>query len=228
MRPLVFDLDLTLIRDQRRDLALWIGAINAALGTDLGPDHDWSPYPVHTDHGLLQALSRTHRGRDFTAEERVGFEALVVSRLDAALVQTPDIFETIAGARALLSAVEGRAVIATGNIHPVTVRKLRASGLDHVRLPCSCSADGLDRAGLVRRGLERLGWRPGDPATSFGDGTWDLRAARALGVGFVGIAADDAHEEHLRGAGARHVVRDYTDLDSILELAERAETPGEA
>lgn len=225
MRPVVFDLDLTLIRENHRDLSLWIGAINAVLGTDLRHDHDWGPYPVHTDHGLLEALSLAHRGRSFEPAERVGFEALVVERLDEAVRDHADLFQPIPGARTILERLAGRAALATGNIHPVTLRKLRAAGLDGIPLPCSCSAEGVGRVELVRRGLRRVGWRDGEPATSFGDGTWDVRAARALNVGFVGIARDDAHEATLRDAGARHVLRDYRDLEGALSLAEEASPP---
>jgi beta-phosphoglucomutase-like phosphatase (HAD superfamily) len=56
---------------------------------------------------------------------------------------------------------------------------------------------------------------------------WDVRAARALGVGFIGVAQSDAHAARLHAAGARHVVRDYADLDRVLALVEDAEIPGE-
>lgn len=224
-RPVVFDLDQTLIRGEAVDWAGWTAAIEIALGVPLPADEDWSSHPVHTDHGLLDSLSRKLRGRPFGEDERPAFEADVIARIDAVIASSAGAFTAIAGASAALAALAGRAALATGNIHPVTERKLRASGLP--RLPCSCSAAGLDRAGLVARGLARLGWAPGDDAVSFGDGVWDVRAARVLGVGFVGVAQSDAHEERLRSAGARHVLRDYVDLPVVLALVEAAEPPGE-
>ena len=224
MRPVVFDLDQTLIRAETLDWQLWLAAIGTALGAPVPDDEDWSAHPVHTDHGLLDSLSLARRGRPFGADERGGFEADLFARLDAALATEPDVFVPIAGASAVLDALAGRAALATGNLHAVTTRKLRSSKLDRHALPCSCSQPGIDRAELVRRALVRVGWT-GGPATSFGDGVWDVRAARVLGVGFIGVAQSDAHAARLLAAGARHVLRDYTDLDQVLAWVEDADVP---
>lgn len=226
MRPLVYDLDQTLLRAEALDWKLWLASIEEALGLAIPNGEDWAEHPVHTDHGLLDSLSRKHRGRPFGADERVRFEARLFARVDAALAADPCVFRPIAGAPEMLAATAHRAALATGNLHEATVRKLRSSGLDRHPVPCSCSAPDIDRTELVRRALLRIGWCDGGPATSLGDGVWDVRAARALGVGFVGVAQSDAHEARLRAAGARHVLRDYTDLDAALALVDDAEPPG--
>lgn len=225
MRALVFDLDQTLIQGEDLDWHLWLGAIDRAFGVPVPRDEDWDTHPVHTDHGLLESLSQRLRGRPFGADERVAFEAEVVAGIDAAVRTHPGMFAPIAGAPALLARVHRRAALATGNLHAVTVQKLRASGLETAPMPCSCSADGIDRTELVARALRRVGWVPGAPATSFGDGLWDVHAAAALGIGFIGLAGSDAHEAKLRRAGARRVFRDYTDLDAVLAALEEAEPP---
>ncbi|MES2643879.1 MAG: HAD family hydrolase [Myxococcota bacterium] len=225
MRPIVFDLDQTLIRAEALDWSLWLAAITEALGVPIPADEDWSAHPVHTDHGLLQSLSHSLRGRPFTGDERAHFEDRLFARLDDALAGAPEVFVAIPGAADVLDALAGRAALATGNLHAITTRKLRSSGLDRHAMPCSCSAAGIDRTELVGRALARVGWT-GGPATSFGDGVWDVRAARALGVGFVGVAQTDAHEARLHAAGARRVLRDYTDLARVLDWIEEAEVPG--
>lgn len=224
-RAIVLDLDQTLLRAEALDWQLWLLTVGEALGTPVPRDEDWAAHPVHTDHGLLDSLSWKLRGRPFGDDERVPFEARLMARLDAALDQDPAVFETIPGADAFVAAVADRAALATGNLHAATERKLRSSGLHRHRLPCSCSARGIDRVELVRRALTLRGWRPGAPATSLGDGVWDVRAARALSIGFVGVAQSDAHELRLRAAGALHVLRDYLDLDAALRLVEQADPP---
>jgi len=224
-RALVYDLDQTLIRAEVFDWHLWLACIGEALGQPVPDDTDWGAHPIHTDHGLLDSLSMELRGRPFGADERVAFEARLYAGFDAALEADPGLYVPIPGARELVAATAGRAALATGNLHPATVRKLRSSGLDRTPLPCSCSTPGIDRTELVARALRRVGWSEGGPATSLGDGVWDVRAARALGVGFVGVAQSDAHEERLRAAGARAVLRDYTDLDAVLALVDSAERP---
>jgi phosphoglycolate phosphatase-like HAD superfamily hydrolase len=90
------------------------------------------------------------------------------------------------------------------------------------------SDDGPDRPALVRRCLERLGWRPGERAISVGDGVWDITAARALGIAFVGIAQSDAHEERLRARGARTVLRDFLHITAFREALDAADVPDPA
>lgn len=224
-RPVVFDLDQTLILGGALDWRLWLEAVSGALGVRIDDDEDWAALPVHTDHGLLEALSWRHRGRGFSELERARYEAGFLASLDAALAAEPMAFPTLPGADAAVGALRHRAVLATGNLHQATQRKLRHSGLDRHRLPCSCSEGARDRTHLVARALSLLGWEPGQPATSLGDGAWDVRAARALGIGFIGVAETEVHEARLRQAGARHIIRDYADLDAVLALVETAEPP---
>lgn len=225
-RPVVLDLDQTLIRAEVLDWTLWLEAIALVFGQPIPLDQDWGGYPIHTDHGLLESLSQELRQRTFEEEERARFEADLFSRIDAALEADPGVFVPIDGAPELLAALQGRSSLATGNLHPVTARKLRSSCLDRWPMPCSCSQAGINRTELVRRALLRVGWEPGAAATSFGDGVWDVRAARALGVGFIGVAQSERHAARLRAAGAEIVLLDYRDLPVVLQLIEEAPLPG--
>jgi phosphoglycolate phosphatase-like HAD superfamily hydrolase len=55
----------------------------------------------------------------------------------------------------------------------------------------------------------------------FGDGPWDVAAAREAGIGFVGINELERGRARLRAAGAEHVFADYTD-GAAIEAAVRA------
>jgi phosphoglycolate phosphatase-like HAD superfamily hydrolase len=214
---LVFDLDQTLIRGEDADWRAWLASIEEALGVAVPPGQDWATYPVHTDHGLFAEVSRRFRGRAHTPEERAVFERGYAARV----TDVAALYEAIPGAAELLATLP-RAALATGNLHAVTEIKLAASGLARFGLPCACSDDAPDRATLVATALGQLGWRPGDRAVSFGDGVWDVRAARALGIGFVGVAQSDAHEEKLREHGARVVIRDYVDREAVMRVIDDA------
>lgn len=225
MRAVVLDLDQTLIRGEDVDWTLWLAACEGALGVPVARSLDWASFPVHTDHGLLASLSLRLRGRALDLEERGKFERLVHDLLVQALDGEPGLFRPIDGAAEFLSHARGRACIATGNLRATTVLKLRSAGLDRHRLPTACSEDAETRSELVAHALRQVGWNPGTPATSFGDNVWDVRAARVLGIGFVGVAQSDAHEARLRGAGALHVIRDFTDREAVIALASTALRP---
>ena len=54
-----------------------------------------------------------------------------------------------------------------------------------------------------------------DGVVYVGDGVWDLRAARRLGHGFVGVGGDRGRERLVR-EGASVVLRDFTDLEGTV------------
>ena len=54
-----------------------------------------------------------------------------------------------------------------------------------------------------------------------GDGVWDARAARALGIGFVGVAHGEK-KARLEREGVRRLVENHADLPTVLRLIEQA------
>ncbi|MCR4413741.1 MAG: hypothetical protein NUV77_15080, partial [Thermoguttaceae bacterium] len=84
----------------------------------------------------------------------------------------------------------------------------------------------LVRAGGRVPGASLTGPLPRLGAVYVGDGLWDLKAARRLGIGFLGVAANGT--ARLREAGAEAVVADFADRGQVLRLLESlAQAPGE-
>jgi phosphoglycolate phosphatase-like HAD superfamily hydrolase len=50
-----------------------------------------------------------------------------------------------------------------------------------------------------------------------GDGSWDVRASRELGIGFVGRGGPD-RSKRLLELGASAVVPDFADADALIAL----------
>jgi phosphoglycolate phosphatase-like HAD superfamily hydrolase len=65
--------------------------------------------------------------------------------------------------------------------------------------------------------------------TYVGDGVWDIKAARNLGWGFIGIASGDGAEQ-LRRAGAAMVLPNFNPcekfFDTLSKLATRRQPSG--
>ena len=64
--------------------------------------------------------------------------------------------------------------------------------------------------------------RDTDGAVYFGDGIWDARASKRLGIGFVGIAAEPGKRERLEAEGVTVILNDFSDIDEVVDAAERA------
>lgn len=124
--------------------------------------------------------------------------------------------------------------LATGGWRASAELKLRAAGLDAVLrdgLPLVTGDDGVSRREIVEGALrEARRHHRIDPAgevdrvVSLGDGTWDLDVAAELGLPFVGVTAGgDARS--LTGAGASHLLPDYSDLPAAFAALEEAAVP---
>src|SRR5690349_21329755 len=80
------------------------------------------------------------------------------------------------------------------------------------------SDDHPSREEIVRRAIARAeaGNGPFESIVSVGDGIWDVRTARALGIGFVGIGRGE-RAERLGREGAGQVFEDFRDWDAFVE-----------
>jgi phosphoglycolate phosphatase-like HAD superfamily hydrolase len=77
------------------------------------------------------------------------------------------------------------------------------------------------REEIIREAWRRTG--AAARAVYVGDGLWDLHAARALGIPFVGV--DPERTGVLVAAGVRSVVAGYADPDAFLRTLREAAVP---
>lgn len=80
--------------------------------------------------------------------------------------------------------------------------------------PHASSSDTPRRRDILPLAAKRAGFEISS-VVYFGDAPWDVRVSRALGVPMIGIGR---RIEELSALGVRHVFRDYTDADAIIEV----------
>lgn len=223
-RLALFDIDGTLTATNDVDDECYTQALAAELG--LTPaEIRWSDAPHITDAGITRWLWMQHRGSLPTAAELSAIRSRFFRLLDDQLRQRPERFVAISGAVDALEKLQadGWAIaLATGAWGPSARMKLDAARLS-IGLPLFCSDDAFERETIVSRAWEhcvREAGRPFDRVVSIGDGVWDVRTARQLGLPFVGVATGDK-AERLKTLGASHVVAnlEYRQLSEALATA---------
>lgn len=222
----VFDLDGTLLRSNHLDDALYPRAVLAAHGIE-GVSNDWTSYRSSTDFGITREILETHWGRDPSAEEIGQVRDEFVALLQAAMLEDPAACTPLAGLAGFLAAMaagvgDWTMAIATGTFAESCMVKIAASRLDALdALPRATSSDAEERPDIIRVAIDRA--RAHHDVAGFrrvlyvGDGIWDLRAARELGLPFLGVGGDAAAAK-LRTAGASDVITDYSDPAAVLAL----------
>jgi phosphoglycolate phosphatase-like HAD superfamily hydrolase len=214
---LLFDIDGTLVH-----VAEGVPFARAFLehcGRDV--DLSYAADMVITDtgyaRGVLLRAGLAHGDDDIDAA-LARFVTHLCTAIDAAELPV----RLVTGAAAFVDALHGAMplAVATGCIEASARAKLAAVGLD-ARFPCGgYSRREQSREEILERAIVAAAAHYGRhfaPRTTiyFGDGPWDVAAARAAGVHFVGINEHEGSRTRLREAGAEVVFPDYSDRAAI-------------
>lgn len=131
--------------------------------------------------------------------------------------------ELLPGVVPLLDALDARDDVVlglgTGNYRAAAELKLAHVGLWHRFAGGGFADDSDDRPAVIATGLRRLAAPFGGAALRawvVGDSPHDVTAAKANGLGVVGVATGFASAADLLAAGADVTMPDLTDLDAFL------------
>jgi beta-phosphoglucomutase-like phosphatase (HAD superfamily) len=208
MNLAIFDIDGTLIDSNAVDNACFL----ASLGTSSDAT-DWSDYPHHTDRGLTREFLRRKWSRDPVESEITHHRAAFMEALRARITA----LDEIRGAKAFIEFLCKRGweiSLATGAWSESALLKLNAAGFPPT-LPLACCDAWPSREEIV---LGAIAGRRCDRIVVFGDGWWDVRAARNLKLPFIGVGG--------AAEGAAESIADFSDAEGVLAAMMRARAPG--
>jgi phosphoglycolate phosphatase-like HAD superfamily hydrolase len=223
----LFDIDGTLTDTNRVDNDCYIQAVREVLdGVEI--ESDWTRYPNVTDQGILVTLFERFKGRSPSSQESKRARSRFVELMREAQLRDSALIRPMAGANEMLCHLTARrdycVALATGAWKESADLKLALAGLSRFSLEVTSSSDALSRESILSIAIERERLRSCiDRFASIvyvGDGCWDARAAKRLGLGFVGIASDDK-ASRLLAEGAECVIPDYKDKRAFFDALRR-------
>lgn len=230
MNLAIFDIDGTLTNTNSIDARCYTRAVFEEFDIDAA-GLDWSRYTFVTDIGITNEMFEERFGRPPSDDEVARLRQRLVASLEEAFASEPGAFAEIAGASAALAWLrkrpDWRIGIATGCWQASARMKLRSARIAADGIPAAFCEDGHSREEVVQtalaRALEANRLSAFERVVSIGDGAWDVATAVRLGLPFVGICADGGHR--LKERGATHVMRDLTDVATLLRSLEEAQVP---
>jgi putative acetyltransferase len=222
----IFDIDGTLTESVAVDEVCFVQAFRDVLGIKR-INTDWLEYNFQTDSGLTLEICRNHLGRDPSAAEIRRLQDRFVELLCAAVEEAGRPIRQIPGAAPFLHWLRAHArwhvAIATGGWAVSARFKLASAGLPLDGLPWASADDALDRVDILRTAIRRAGKHYAQDTFGkviyVGDGVWDVRAAKALGIGFLGLATDNKAGRLVK-EGASCVLPDFLDPVRVSECLE--------
>ena len=226
MNLAIFDIDGTLTESVAVDESCFVQAFRDVLGIER-INTNWLEYTFQTDSGLALEICRNHLGRDPSGAEISRLQSRFAELLSAAVEGAGQPIREITGAAALLRLLRAHArwhvAIATGGWRMSARFKLASAGLAVDGFPWANADDALDRVDILRTAIGRAGQHyeqdTFEKVVYVGDGVWDVRAAKALGIGFLGLAAGDK-AGRLLAEGASCVLPDFSDPVRVAECLE--------
>jgi phosphoglycolate phosphatase-like HAD superfamily hydrolase len=219
MGLILFDIDGTLTDTMDVDTRCFLKAFVDVCGfSDV--DADWSRYRNTTDAGIFHEVFESRRGRGPTTSETAEFRDYLVRLFRLAALQKP--FAPIRGAPELLARLkelrEYRVGLAGGSWSDAARVKMASAGLCYDEYPAASADDAPDRETIFRIAAARTAddtCKEWHRAIYVGDGVWDVKMSRLLGIRFLGIGAG-AQKETLIAAGASDVLPDFVDIDEFF------------
>lgn len=226
MHLVIFDIDGTLTQTTHVDDECFVQAFTDELGLT-GINSDWSRYPAVCDSGITQHIFRQYLRREPHFSEVTRLQRRFAVLLEEAYRQEPNRFVEMPGAaqtlRTLRNDTDYVVAIATGGWQMSALLKLEKAQIDIAGLPAAFADHGLTREVIlaVAMMMARAKYRQlqFSQVAYVGDGVWDVRSARQLGIGFIGVAQGDK-ETVLRAAGATAIIQDFTNYDRFKEVLE--------
>ena len=220
MHLVMFDIDGTLTETMKVDEECFVRSFAEVFGfTDI--DTDWSHYPHVTDSGIFHEVYASRMGRPPTALDVSRFRRHFIESLAVASSQSP--FAPVAGANRLLSrlASDGshRVSLTTGSWRDSARLKMAGAGMCFDDHPAASADDALERESIMELSKQRAREWYGGPFAGtvyVGDGVWDARACRAMGIPFIGIGSG-VRAARLASEGAVRVFQDFSEDGLFLQ-----------
>jgi phosphoglycolate phosphatase-like HAD superfamily hydrolase len=220
VRAVIFDIDGTLTNTKKVEDKCFMTAFLQTFDVNIF-NQDWADLNHVTDWGITEELVNIHLNREPTADEYKLMINNFILELQSELVKDCKQFDEVKGSNHFFNFIktqtDWKLGIATGSWEKSALLKLNAIGLDISNIAFSNSDQFKSREEITKNVIDQL--VPSENIHEhdiiyFGDGIWDFKACKNLGINFIGI--DILGDDRLKNIGAKIVFKDYSDINQII------------
>ena len=209
---MVFDIDDTLTKSEEQHQTAYVNAMKHFGMTDI--NQDWKSYQNVTDSYILKEVFEHNFQKAFDLGMIPDFEEKMTTEM-LSMQETVSILGANAIVDFFLKETDYAICFATGSLHKPAMLKLEQAGINFIPELVEASNSIYTREDIVRSAINKaqkyFQVNAFDQIISVGDGIWDLRTARNLGVHFLGIR--DKNLEDFKREGIKSHITDWEDFD---------------
>ena len=220
MKFVIFDIDGTLANTKTVDDQCFIKSFMDTFEIDI-TNEKWEELQNVTDWGLTEEILIREVKRNPTNDDYRLMKTNMLSNLANEKIRDQSQFNEVLGARnffyELKEMKEFELGIATGAWEQSAKFKLDSIGIELNSICFSNSDHHKRREDITKDVIHQLKNRTNtspDQIIYFGDGVWDYKTCKNLGIDFIGI--DVEHNGKLEKLGASVVFQDYSDKHLIM------------
>jgi len=222
MKLVIFDIDGTLTDTKAVDDKCFISAFQTTFGLDIR-DQIWADLKNVTDWGITEEIIQQRLNRAPTTVEYAEMHKNHTANLALEKQKDNRQFSPVIGANQFLNVLlkqsNIRVGIATGAWEKSALLKLESIEINPLDYPFSNSDYHKSRENItldtIAKAKEKYNYEFED-IVYFGDGAWDYKTCKNLGIPFIGI--DIKKDEKLKTMGAKNVFSNFEDVPAIFEV----------
>lgn len=219
---IIFDIDGTLLNSTNIEDQCYQEAFEELFGKNIAA-YKWEDITHVTDWGITEEIFQHEFGQIPTTKDYARMQQVFFEKLKAAYQDDPSHFKEVPEAKDFFEHLHTHpdycVGIATGSWEKNASFKLKSIGIDPTVFPFGNSDHQKSRSDILQYAFARansLYEQAFEEIIYFGDGLWDYKTCKELGVKFIGI--DVKEDGKLKSAGAEIVFKDFSASQSILKM----------
>ena len=209
---IVFDIDDTLTKSENQHQEAYVKTMIDFGITEI--NQDWKSYPNVTDSHILKLNYEANFNKEFELSFIPEFEKRMTERM-LALNKTEEIKGASKIVDFFMNETDYAICFATGSLLKPALIKLEQANINFVPDLVEASNTIFTREEIVKSAIEKaknyFGVATFKNIISVGDGIWDLKTARNLGIHFLGIR--DKNLQDFKQNNIKSHITDWTNFD---------------
>lgn len=212
MNLIVFDIDDTLTKSEYQHQLAYVSTMKEFGITEI--NQNWKEYKHHTDSYIL----KVNYEKNYSEKFHFSFIKRFEKRMTEIMLSLKKVSE-IKGAKKILNFLGDETnyaiSFATGSLLEPAFIKLNQAGIKYHKELVVGSNEIYEREGIVKKAIAKAKEfhkvKSFDNIISVGDGLWDLKTARNLGVYFIGIGTKNYPD--FKNEQIKVHIRDWEEFD---------------